>query len=1051
MAEPVQAEMRGAIAWMAGNPVAANLLLLLVVVAGLYSMSALDKEVFPSFPTETFTVTVPYPGSSPEEVERGIVMRIEEAVRDIIGIKEIVSEAREGVAVVTVQMEPGSDMSKAVNLAKVRVDGIASFPADAEEPIVEELESTTRAIRVSLSGDIGPRKLKELSEQVREEILALGNISELSFVGEQDYEVSIEVDDEQLRLYGLTFDDVVNAIRNRSQDLPGGQLRTESGAITLRSVSQAYQGRDFEELTLLSRNDGTRIRLGDVADVRDAFAEQPVLSLVNGKPALTIDIDRVGDQDVLQITQLVRDYAQRKRAELPEDVRIDVWFDASQILRGRIDLMLRNAAQGAVLVVVALALFLDLYLAFWVVVGLPFAILGCLATLEILAIPVSINVLSVFGFILVLGLLVDDAIVTAESAYARLERDRDGLNSVVGGVQRVTTATVFGALTTVVAFGPSLFVTEGFARVLSHLGPVVMLCVLFSLIETKLVLPAHLRHIRIREPGEKLGQFKRIQQRIARSLLQIAQGPYRRALRRAVQYRYTTVSIFLAALIICLSLIPSGILRVVFFPSVPSDLVRITLEMPQGTPWQTTHDYARRIERAAMAMNDRFKARDPQGRDVIQTMLLLSDSDTTANVQIELIVSEERDISSSVLSQWLREELGPLHGVRSFRIDARAGPGGSALDVQLRGRDLTELRQAAVELKLGMAQINGVQDIRDSFNSGGREFNIKVTPEGEALGLGDVELARQVRQAFFGAEVQRIQRGRDEVRVYVRLPREEREHLETLQTLWINLPDGRRVPFPVVGSATEQTGLSVIRRIDLSRVVDVEADVNKAVTSSSEVMALIEGSILPEILGRHPSVRYAVAGEVEEQRDTSQALAYGMVIVLLLIYAALAIPLRSYLEPLLIMSVIPFGVTGAFLGHVILGMDVSILSAIGIIGLIGVVVNDSLVMVDFINHYIEEGHDWRSAVLEAGPSRFRAILLTSLTTFLGLLPIQLETSIQAQFVKPMATSVAFGIFFSTVVTLFLVPTLYFIAQDIRRAFTPTGLRDNDRHQAFGTE
>lgn len=1049
MAESGTVNMRGPVAWMARNPVAANLLLLIVIVTGLYAMQTLDKELFPTFPTETFTVTVPYPGSSPEEVERGIVLRIEEAVRDIVGIKEIVSEAREGVGIVTVRMRPGSDMAKAVNLAKVRVDGIASFPADAEEPIVEEIESKTRAIRVSLSGDIEARKLKELSEQVREEILALGGISELSIVGEQDYEISIELDDEQLRLYGLTFDQVVNAIRNQSQDLPGGLLRTESGSITLRSVSQAYRGLEFEKLTLLTRGDGTRIRLGDVARVRDGFAEQPVLSLVNGKPALTLDIDRVGDQDVLQITESVRDYVERKRAELPQAVRIDAWYDSSRILRGRIDLMLRNAAQGAVLVVIALALFLDLSLAFWVVVGLPFAVLGCLATLEILGIPVTINVLSVFGFILVLGLLVDDAIVTAESAYARLERERRGLESVIGGVQRVTTATVFGALTTAVAFGPSLFVTEGFARVLSHLGPVVMLCVLFSLIETKLVLPAHLRHIRIRDPDEETGRLRRIQQGFARRLVAFAQGPYRRALGIAVHYRYTTLAVFVAGLIVCLALVPAGILRVVFFPNVPSDLIRVSLEMPQGTPWQTTHDYARRIEDAAYAMNARFREADAQGRDAIRNMLLLSDSDTSASVQVELLVSEERDISSSVLAQWLREELGPLHGMRSFRIDARAGPGGSALDVQLRGRDLEQLRQAAAELKLRMAQINGVRDIRDSFNSGGRELNIKVTPEGEALGLGDVELARQVRQAFFGAEVQRVQRGRDEVRVYVRLPRDDRTRLESLQSLWINLPDGRRVPFPVVGTAREQTGLAVITRIDMSRVVDVEADVDKSVTSSSEVMSLIESRILPDILARHPSVRYAVAGEVEEQRDTSQALLFGLAIVLILIYAALAIPLKSYLEPLLIMSVIPFGVTGAFLGHLLLGMDVSILSAIGIIGLVGVVVNDSLVMVDFINHYIEEGHDWRSAVLEAGPSRFRAILLTSLTTFIGLLPIQLETSLQAQFVKPMATSVAFGIFFSTAVTLFLVPTLYYIAQDLRRAFTPSRLRGGTTADAAG--
>ena len=1028
--------MSGAVAWMAQNPVAANLLLLIVVLAGLAALQALDKEVFPTFPSETFTVTVPYPGSSPEEVERGIILRVEEAVRDIVGIKELRSEARESVGIVTIIMEPGSDLTKAVNLAKVRVDGISSFPADAEKPIVEEVESATRAMRVSLFGNIEPRKLKELSEQVREEILALGNISEVNLLGEQNYEISIELSDEKLRRYGLSFDDVVLAIQRRSGDLPGGQMRTESGSITLRSTSQAYVGRDFESLNLISRPDGTRIRVGDVATVRDAFEEQPVLSLVNGQPALTFDVQRVGDQNVLEITSLLRDYVDEKQAALPEGVSIVAWGDASRILRGRIDLMLRNAVQGGILVVIALALFLDLSLAFWVVVGLPFAVLGCLATLEIFALPVSINVLSVFGFILVLGLLVDDAIVTAESAYARLERDRDGVRSVIGGVQRVTTATVFGALTTAVAFGPSLFLTEGFARVLSQLGYVVIFCVIFSLIETKLVLPAHLRHIKVPREGDDVGRVRRAQQRLANGLIAIARGPYRRLLMRAVEYRYTTMAIFVAGLIVCLTLIPSGMLRVVFFPNVPSDNLSITLDMPQGTPWQTTHEYAERIAAAAQAMNERFREEDSQGRDVIKTLQVLSETDTQAQVTVELLVSEERDIDSVQLGQWLREALGPLNGVRSFRIDAAAGPGGVPIDIQLQGRDLAQLREAAAELKLQLAQIDGVRDIRDTFNAGGRELNISVTPEGEALGLSDVELARQVRQAFFGAEVQRVQRGRDEVRVYVRLPAEERGRLESLHSLWITLPDGRRVPFSIVGDAREQTGLSVINRIDLSRVVNVQADINKSLTSSSAVTEVVEAQMLPEILARHPLVKYSVSGEVEEQRDTSQGLAIGGVLVLVLIYAALAIPLKSYLEPLLIMAVIPFGVTGALLGHLILGMDVSILSAIGIIGLIGVVVNDSLVMVDFINHYIDEGHDWRDAVLEAGPSRFRAVLLTSLTTFIGLLPIQLETSIQAQFVKPMATSVAFGIFFSTAVTLFLVPTLYYVAQDLRRALFP---------------
>jgi multidrug efflux pump subunit AcrB len=1027
----------GPIGWMASNPIAANLLLVIVLIAGYIATGSIRKEVFPSFPTDTFTVTVPYPGSSPEEVEQGIVLKIEEALRDIVGIKEIRSTAMEGMGVVTVEMEPGSDIAKALNQAKVRVDGIPAFPLDAEEPIVEEVIRRGFAMRVSVYGDLDEAGLKQLADQVREEILDLQGISEIRVVGERDYEISIEVSTADLRRFGLDFDQVVDAVRSRSRDLPGGIVRTENGSVTLRSVSQAYTGQEFEALNLLTREDGTSIRLGDVATVVDGFEDQPVLSTLDGRRAITLIVDRVGDQDVLQITDELRRYIADKQASLADGVYITGWIDESKILRGRIDLMLRNAAQGALLVILALALFLDLGLALWVILGVPFAIMGTLATIHFLGLPISINVLSVFAFILVLGILVDDGIVTAESAYAYIQSDGPGTASVVRGVRRVATATIFGAMTTVIAFGPTLFLTEGFARVMTHIGPVVMLCIFFSLVETKLILPAHLRHIRIGEkpPGGWRGGLRRVQNKCALALGNFAAGPYRRLLRAALHQRYTTLAAFLAVLIVCLALVPSGIVRFVFFPNVPSDQIMVTLEMPQGTAWERTHDYARRIEAAARRMNERYLAVEDTSVDVIRTLMVISDSDTSADVDIDLVPSEERAISSVVLAQWLREELGPLEGVRELSIDAVAGPPGSALEVQFTGSKLESLRQAAEELKQSLALMAGVQDVSDSFNAGGKELDIHVTPQGEALGLGDVDLARQVRQAFFGAEVQRVQRGRDEVRVYVRLPAGERAQLGSLQSLWIRLPDGRKVPFPVVGEAREQTGLSVIDRIDRKRVVFVRADVNKRMVEPGEVTDLLKVQILPAILQRHPGITYSFGGEAEAEEKTSEALTYGFVIILIMIYGALAIPLKSYIEPTLIMSVIPFGIIGAIIGHLLLGKDISILSVIGIIGLVGVVVNDSLVMVDFINHYIDEGHDWRSAILEAGPKRFRPVILTSVTTFLGLLPIQMESSIQSEFVKPMAISVAFGVLFATFVTLILVPVLYHIARDLERLAT----------------
>lgn len=1029
---------RGVIAWMANNPVAANLLMLVVMVGGLASTFNLTKEVFPTFPTEIITITVPYPGSSPEEVEAGIIRIIEEEVQDIVGVEEISSVAREGVGTVTVQMEAGTPMSRALVQVKTRVDGIASFPANAEEPIVDELLALTRTMFLSVYGDLDEFQLRELAEDIRDDVLGIPGISQVSLRGARDYEISIEVSDTELRRYDLSFDEVVRAVQQRSRDLPGGKLRTGEGSITLRSVGQAYTSDDFSALNLITRSDGTVLTLGDVANVRDGFEDQPVLNRLNGKPSISLEVERVGDQNVLAMTENLRAYVAAKGAELPPGVQLTAWADRSEILKGRINLMLKSAVQGAILVMITLALFLNTSLAFWVILGVPFSFLGALLVIDIFDLT-TINIFSVFGFILVLGMLVDDGIVTAESAYAQLEEEDEGVDSIVRGVRRVTVATIFGALTTMVAFGPAGMLTEGIARLLSVIVYVVIFSLLFSLIETKLILPAHLRHLRIDSSApdrrSPLGWLKLLQQRCSRGLVRFADEIYRPALEWAVEHRYITLAIFLAGLILCLALIPSGIVRFVFFPNVPSNSINIDLKMPNGTPWQTTHEYSLRIEEAARAMGRRYQEETGREQRVIREILTLSTEDTESRVSVELIPSTERDITSVRLAQWLREALGELSGVQSLSFDANAGPSGAPIDVELAGNELEELRGAAEELKRALVAIDGISDVRDTFDAGGPELDIQVSAEGQALGLSQVELARQVRQAFFGAEVQRVQRGRHEVRVYVRLPAAHRESLDALHLLWIDVPGRGKVPFDVVGTATERSGVSVINRFNRQRVVNVRADLDKARVEPGEVNSEIVRNILPAILARHSGVSHRLAGEAEAQADSTSSLELGFVAILIMIYAALAVPLRSYGLPLIIMSVIPFGLTGAILGHLIAGLDVSILSTIGMIGLTGIVVNDSLVLVDHINHRLKHrGEVWRDAVVSGAVRRFRPVVLTSITTFVGLLPIQLETAIQAQFVKPMATSVAFGVLFATMVTLVLVPVLYFVGRDIRALF-----------------
>ncbi|WP_372778517.1 efflux RND transporter permease subunit [Litorivivens sp.] len=1025
----------GAIGWMASNPVAANLLMAVVMVAGLISLMDLRKEVFPTFPTEMIRITVPYPGSSPAEVEEGILIKIEEALQDMEGIEEMTSEARENVGTVLVQMYPNSDMPTALNDVTSRINAIASFPLEAEKPVIEEILAKVQTINLTIAGSqLSEHELKALAEEVRDDLLATEAITQIDLVGVRDYELAIELSDATLRQYGLTFDQVVNIVRSKSANLPGGNLRTHSGTITLRSQGQAYSGEDYRKLPLLTRPDGTRLLLGDIANVRDDFSEQPILSRLNGERGARLTIYTLGSQNALQISEAVKNYVADKRAKLPEGVTLNAWFDNSRILKGRIDLLLKNAAQGGLLVLIALTLFLRLSMAFWVLIGVPFSFLGAMWMMGLPMFDYSINVLSLFGFLLVLGIVVDDAIVTGESGYTYLEREKQGLDSIVHGVKRVSVATIFGVLTTMIAFTPMLTMTSDMGRFGSNIAFVVIACLFFSLIETKLILPTHLRHIDVHK--ERRGLLPALQKGFDRLLTGFIQRVYRPVLQTFLRYRYITLAVFVGSFLIVLSFIPAGIVRFVFFPDIPSDEIKIVLRLPPSAPYQLTHNYALKIEQAATEVNARYHEVSGDMRDVIADLEVLSESDSRADIWAALIPSEERNINSVTIAQWWREAIGPLPGVKELSFDAKAGPGGGIdLDVALESDDLAELQRAASDLKNRLQNIDGVFDIRDTFGAGAPEVDIQIKPAGELLGLGQAEIARQVRQAFFGAEIQRFQRGRHEVRVYARLPLEERNTLRTLEQLWINLPNGERVPFSEVAEARYASGISSIKRIDRQRVVNIQTGIDKATIEPDEVVRILQADILPALKADHPSIRYRFAGQVEEQQQDTRELKKSGVIVLLLIFAALAIPLKSYVQPLYIMSAIPFAVVGAIIGHWLTGNAFSFLSIVGVLALAGVVVNDSLVLVDFVNQKVASGTDKLVAVVEAGQARFRAVILTSLTTFLGLLPIQLETSIQAQFIIPMAVSVGFGILFATGVTLFLVPILFYIADDFGRLFS----------------
>lgn len=1030
---------RGLIAWFARNPVAANLLMLLIIVGGLMSWQDIRKKSFPEFEPNTIAIQVPYRGASPEEVEEAIVIRLEEAVADIPGIAELRSVAREGLATVTIEVAQGFDLDQVLSEVKLRVDAIPNLPALAERPIIARQEFQAQVIWISVYGLADEHARKRLAEQVREDLLAMPEISAAQLFGDRAYEIAIEVSELDLRRYGLSFDELAQAIRRASLNLPGGAIRSDGGDILLRTTAQAYSARDFAELVLRTEPDGARLRIGDVARVSDGFAEVATYSRFNGQPAISIAVSSVGDQNELDIAARVRDYVEAKRASLPPGAGIAWWGDSTYNLKGRLDLMTRNMAAGALLVFLILSLFLRFRLAFWVMVGIPICFLGALWLMPINPWPVSINMLSLFGFILVLGIVVDDAIIMGESAYAETQRRGQNIDAIIRGCQRVALPATFGVLTTIAAFAPLLFLEGRTAAFMESIAIVVILCLVFSLIESKLILPAHLASIQPSPAGvPSRNPYTRLRRAIGEGLERFIEQRYKPLLQRSLRRPELTLSLFVAGLILTTGLALGGSLRFVFFPEIPADTMRVVLTMTDGTPARQRDAALARLEQALYTVDAELRASLTGGESVLQNVQVSAEGETGGRIIVELTKGETREINApAILERW-RVAVGDIPGARDLRFTATVNPGGGApIELRLSGEDYARLDAVASGLMRALADYEGVYNISSSFNSGAQEIQLRLKPAGEQLGLSQSELGRQVRQAFFGEEVQRINRGREDVRVMLRYPLEERRSLADLENMRVRTADGTEVPFREVAEVHIGTGYAAITRFDRQRTVTVSAQADPARVEPGAVLADLRRNVLPELLAEHPGVRERLGGASLEQQRSQMQLLGALITSLFLIYALLAIPLKSYLQPLLIMSVIPFGIVGALLGHVLMGLSFSFLSAVGVIALAGVVVNDSLILVHRVNALRAAGLDLYEAVVEAAATRLRPILLTSLTTFFGLAPMLLERSLQAQFIIPMATSLAFGILFATVITLFLVPALY-VLRPSRRVARPLG-------------
>ncbi|NVJ61643.1 MAG: efflux RND transporter permease subunit [Gammaproteobacteria bacterium] len=1025
------------IAWFAKNDVAANILLCVVMASGLYVLSQhIPVDLFPEFEQRQVQVSMALPGASPQEVEEGITIKVEEAIQDLEGIRQITSQSSEGSASVNIEVEEGYDVREMLDEVKIRVDAINNFPIETENKLIQVPQWRRDAIGVVLYGDYDALTLRRLAEDIRDEIANLEAVSQADVDNTLRFEISIEIPEWALRKYDLTLEQVANVLSQNSRDVSAGNLKTEGGEIFIRSRGQAYRASEFAKIPVITTQDGSMLRLGDIANIKDDFEETPLRTRFNGVPAVEVEVFRTGDESIIEVTQAVKDYIAQKQSSIPQGLSLDYWRDRSEPIKARLQTLTTSAWQGALLVILLLALFLRPAVAFWVCLGIPMCFMGAFLLMPVF--DVSLNLMSLFAFILVLGIVVDDAIVTGENVYAHLQNGADPLDAAIKGTQEVAVPVTFGILTTVAAFLPLAFQT-GRGSWYATIPFIIVPVLLFSLVESKLILPAHLKHVKRRVNDRS--QFTLIQQKIARSLEVFIERIYQPLLARAMKWRYATWMGMFACLLVIIGAIASGQTKFIFFPRVQSEVATATLVMPAGTAFESTDRIVSFMTEQAQALKEKYT--DPEtGESVIRNIYSISGgrNSTTGRVRVDTVPPEKRTLevtTSEIVNEW-RKRVGQVAGAEQLNYRAEIGGwGGAPINIELKGRDTESLTELGEKLKSKLAQYAAASDIEDSLSDGKEELQLELKPEARLLGLDLNSVARQVRQAVFGFEVQRVQRGREEVRVMVRYPLESRQSIETLEQMMIRIGPNQEVPLWQVANVFPGLSPTTILRIDRQRTLTVSAEFDKENGNLSVVQDELAEFLQEAVVG-YPGSSFEMGGEARDQKESSEGLKWGAIGLGLLIYILLAIPFKSYLQPAIVMSVIPFGLVGAVIGHWIMGMDLTLLSFMGMLALSGVVVNDSLVLVDYINQKRREGVSIAKAVYQAGGRRFRPVLLTSLTTFAGLMPLLFEKSTQAQFLIPMAVSLGFGILFATVITLFIVPINYLILEDIKSYFKGYG-------------
>lgn len=1018
---------RGPVAWMVSNRVTPNLLMLVLLLGGLFLALQIKQEVFPDFELDLVRVSVSYPGASPEEVEQGIVLAIEEAVRGLDGVKEVSATASEGSGQVTVEMLEDADNDKVYQDIKQEVDRIGTFPEDAERPNVTLVAHRREVVSVEIFGDVSERALREVAEQVRDRLLADSEITQVDMVGDRDHEIQVEIPQASLRAYGLTLEEIAARIGNAAVEIPGGSVKTSGGEILIRVRDRKDWASEFAEIPIIVTAGGAVLRLADIARVNDGFEDSDRVATFNGKRAIGLEVYRVGDQTPIGISDATRRVLGLIEADIPDGVEIAINRDQSNVYRQRLQLLLKNALIGLTLVLVLLGVFLEAKLAFWVTMGIPISFLG--AFLFLFPVGASINMISTFAFIVALGIVVDDAIVAGENIYEARQQGLDFISAAVKGAREVMTPIAFSILSNVVAFLPLYFIPGTIGKIFSVIPLVVISVFLVSWIEAVFILPSHLAHSRPFDGpvGRVINSF---QEAVTRQLQRFIYGIFRPLLDVCAAHRYAVVAAAMALLMVVVGYAASGRMGLGLMPRTESDQAVVTAVLPYGSPLADSAAVRDRLVTAAQ------KVAAENGGESLVRGVFAHINDNEVRVRTYLTAPDIRPLSTRQMTQLWRQETGPIVGLESLKFESdRGGPGsGAGLTVELTHRSIDTLNLAAAALAEELAGFPQVKDIDDGASTGKEQLNFKILPEGQALGLTSYNVARQVRGAFYGVEALRQQRGRNEVKVMVRPPEDERVSEYAIEQLMIRTDAGRDVPLMQVAEVSRGRAYTTIDRRNGQRTVTVTADVDP-IEQSNQIQTALREEILPALERDYPGLSHSFEGRQAQIRDSMQSLIVSFLIALLAIYALLAMPFRSYIQPLIVMAAIPLGIVGAVLGHWIMGFGLSVNSMMGVVALSGVVINDSLVMIDFANRLQrEEGRPSSVAIMQAALRRFRPIMLTTLTTFGGLAPMIFETSRQARFMIPMAISLGYGILFATLITLIFVPCLYLVADDVARFF-----------------